>query len=640
VDKKIRVVKTQEKIPSWNSLFLITFLAAYLYIFNEWLFAITKPSFLNSLGFTQQLQVFLIISALLAFLCFLCLLPLVILGLIPPVKRYTHMLMKLGAWLPAVICAVLILLMVDNFTYTLFKFGIVSTDGWSRGLYGLGFILLIFLCYRRTLKALVSLSQRNKTGGMAPKYTFGLLAGVLLVSISVTSFPNRTRGAPPSFTSTTGAEQRPHILLITADGLEASHMSVYGYERETTPYIQKLAESALVAENAYSNSDKSTCSVISIYTGKYPTKTRVFVPTDVLIGVNSYEHLPGILRSQGYRTVQITFPHYLDAWELNLLDGFDEVKTSSALHTKYLLSTIGKVLPSHIALFTDETIKRIVDRIRHIFFIWKMKNPYLLVTGMAEPLEDLERWEILKQEIRTTKQPLFVHIHILGTHGSLFIPQEQKFSAGQSVRTQEPYNIDFYDDSILNFDKNIGELVDYLINLDLLDKTILVVGSDHGQMWDQLKRIPLIIRFPHGQYTGRIQTNVQNLDIAPTLLDYIGLDLPDWMDGNSLIVGDLGQRPIFGVIVVMEEEESIDLVVKWEEASTPFYQFGSISLIYCQKWFKLDLTNISWESGKVDGSTAACPPGTEITDEQAFQWMVEHLQENGFDVSSFDQFTP
>jgi hypothetical protein len=114
---------------SWSSLFLVTFLVAYLYIFNEWLFAVTKPSFLNGLGFPQQLQILLTISALLASLCFLCLAPLVILGLIPPLKRYSNLWIQLGSWLPAVIFAVLILLMVDNFTYTVFKFGIVSTEG-------------------------------------------------------------------------------------------------------------------------------------------------------------------------------------------------------------------------------------------------------------------------------------------------------------------------------------------------------------------------------------------------------------------------------------------------------------------------------------------------------------------------------
>jgi hypothetical protein len=640
VDKKIRVLKTQENNLSWNSLFLVTFLAACLFVFNEWLFAITKPSYLNRLDFTQQLQVLVTTSVLLACLCFLGLLPLVAVGLIPPVKRYTHLLVKLGAWLPAVVFAVLILLVVDNFSYTVFKFGIVSTEGWNRGLYGVGFVLIIFLCYRRTLTGLVGLSRRIQTGGMAPKWTFGLLAGVLVVFISVNSFPDGTRVAPLTFTSTTGAEQRPHILLITADGLEASHMSVYGYARETTPFIQELAESALVAENAYSNSDKSTGSIISIYTGKYPAETRVLFPPDILNGIDSYEHLPGILRSRGYRTIQITLPHYLDANDINLLDGFDDLKTRSALHTDYL-QMINKALPPDKALFADEILKRVVDRIRHIFYIWKMNNSYLTVTGMAGSIEDLERWEVLKQEIRTTTQPVFAHAHLMGTHGGYFYPQEQKFSAGQSVKAQELWSDDFYDDSILEFDKNIGALVDYLTDLDLLDNTILVVGSDHGQKWDQLQRIPLIIRFPHGQFAGRIQTNVQNLDIAPTLLDYTGVDQPDWMSGNSLLVEELDPRPIIGIIAVESESGSNGVwVINWEELTAPFYQFENITLIYCQKWFKLGLKNLSWESGNVEGASAACPPGTEITDEQAFQWMVEHLQENGFDVSSLDTFIP
>ena len=81
----------------WNRLFLVTFLAAYLFIFNEWLFAITKPSFINDLGFPRQLEILLTISALLAALCLLGFLPLVILSLLPPIKSYKDILIKLGA---------------------------------------------------------------------------------------------------------------------------------------------------------------------------------------------------------------------------------------------------------------------------------------------------------------------------------------------------------------------------------------------------------------------------------------------------------------------------------------------------------------------------------------------------------------
>src|SRR5512145_2201884 len=106
---------------SWNSLFLLTLLAAYLYIFNEWLFAVTKPHFMNDLGWTRQFQILLLLSALLTDLCLLILSPLVILSLIPPLRNYRNLFIKLGGLLPALIFAALILIMVDNFTYTVLK---------------------------------------------------------------------------------------------------------------------------------------------------------------------------------------------------------------------------------------------------------------------------------------------------------------------------------------------------------------------------------------------------------------------------------------------------------------------------------------------------------------------------------------
>jgi hypothetical protein len=80
----------ETKKPSlyWTHLFLLTFLSAYFFVFNEWLFAITKPSFLDGLGFPRQLEILLTVGALLTMLCFVGLLPLLILGHFPSIKRY------------------------------------------------------------------------------------------------------------------------------------------------------------------------------------------------------------------------------------------------------------------------------------------------------------------------------------------------------------------------------------------------------------------------------------------------------------------------------------------------------------------------------------------------------------------------
>lgn len=625
---------------SWTSLFLVTFSAAYLYTFNEWLFAITRPYFMNELGLLEQLQIFLSISALLAALCFLALLPFVLLSSLPLLRIHTDLLIKLGALLPAVLFAMLILIMVDNFTYTVFQWGIVSTRGWQRGLYGLAFLAVVVICYLRIQATLLRLSRRKRIWGLAPKWMLSVLAVVVLLSVTALALPEPRTASVLPIAQAPAVEQMPHILWITADGVDATHMSVYGYERETTPRLQQLAESSLFAENAFSNAGNSPGSVISMYTGKYPAETRVLYPPDILKGQDAYEHLPGILRAQGYKAVQITVPYYLDAKTLNLVDGFDELKMSSAVPSQ-LLNSIGQVLPINHALFADETLKRIVDRLRHIFYIKEMDNPYLEVAGMQARRVDIERWVYLRQEIQSARGPLFVHVHLMVTHGEDFFPMEQKFSAGQSIEDQEPWEDDFYDDAILDFDRNVGELVDDLAAQGLLDKSILIIGSDHGQAWDQLRRLPLMIRFPDEQYAGQIRVNVQNMDIAPTLLDYLGLATPDWMRGQSLIAGVLEQRPIFGVNDVEKTEDENNIFsVDWDQVSPPFYHFGGMSLIYCDKWYRLNLAELTWESEPVERSTATCAADEDITDEQAFHWIVEHLRENGFDVSTLEGLTP
>ena len=200
---------------SWTNLYLITFLASYVYTFNEWLFAVTKPSFINGLATAQQLQIFLVVSALLASLCFVVLLSLVILSHLPFLNSYKDILIKLGSFLPTVIVAALILIMVDNFTYTVFKWGIVLTKGWNRIVYGLGFLSVIFLTYRFILNIIARLNRGNRIWGIQSKWILSLLTGVIFLSITPLLFPDRTIDSSFPITTPTNinTQRKPHILF-------------------------------------------------------------------------------------------------------------------------------------------------------------------------------------------------------------------------------------------------------------------------------------------------------------------------------------------------------------------------------------------------------------------------------------------
>ena len=186
-------------------------------------------------AFLSAIQLYILTSALLATLCFLGLLPLVILGAIQPGKRYRRTLIIIGSILPATIFAALILLLVDNFTYTLIKYGIASTKGWSRALYGLGFILIIVMCYRSLLNLITNLSQQSLIRNWGSGKIIGILVGTLLLSFAIISLTNQPNVSAVPIVNGKNSEQHPNILLITSDGVDATHMSVYGYGARYNP---------------------------------------------------------------------------------------------------------------------------------------------------------------------------------------------------------------------------------------------------------------------------------------------------------------------------------------------------------------------------------------------------------------------
>jgi hypothetical protein len=276
-----------------------------------------------------------------------------------------------------------------------------------------------------------------------------------------------------------------------------------------------------------------------------------------------------------------------------------------------------------------------------------MENPYDLVTEPPTYLQDKPMIDRLMELLKDTRQPLYVQMHMLGTHGATFEPRQQVFSNGQDILTQGKFSTDFFDDSILDMDAYLGTIIEKLRGSNLLDSTIIIVGSDHSQRTTPAiqrimtsVRIPLLIRFPKGAHAGRININIQNMDVTPTILDYLGLNKPDWMKGQSILQTISPNRPIFAVTASGKDRETGPIALNPEKIKPPFYQFGSVSAVVCDSWYLLDLKNFEWLSGKVSGSTTSCTPQDQVNDERAYKMMVNHLKDNGFDTSSLESITP
>jgi arylsulfatase A-like enzyme len=367
----------------------------------------------------------------------------------------------------------------------------------------------------------------------------------------------------------------------------------------------------------------------------------VIYPPDILNGEDAYQHLPGILKRLGYHTVDLSVPYFGDALTLNMQGGFDIANKRSGADPIIVKASraLGGGDPAY---FVDTMRQRLSDRLLHIFFLRPMINPYETVIEPARRADEQKRFDGLISVLETSTEPVFLHVHMLGTHGPRFEIRQQVFSAGQ--QQEKDWMLDFYDDAILSFDQYVGELFAYLSASDRLEDTIVVVYSDHGRRWIIHERVPLLFWFPEGEYQGRLPGNVQNIDIAPTLLDYLGVSIPEWMRGQSLIEENLARTEhVFSASVDSSQIEVTReglWAVETARSSPPFYQVGYVGLVVCDRWYELYVQKPSLRYGTVQGHTGACDPATAPTPDQARQIFLDHLSKHGYDVSAFPGSIP
>ncbi|MCJ7537182.1 MAG: sulfatase-like hydrolase/transferase, partial [Anaerolineales bacterium] len=627
----------QSRRSIWIFLLTLTTGAAFFYVFMEWFFFATKPSFMDLMGWVEKIEILLISS----FVLILASLTLVLIaaGLDLLISRFrdSSLPIFIATLIPTFILTAISLLLVDNFTYTIFNFGIVSTGGAVRYAYGVGF-LIIFVYINTRILTWMGLRGQADRPIKIPRLIFALIAVLLLITAGLSfkqikdTNSNRVISASDAGNDPDD-NQRPNIILIGSDGLNATNMSLYGYERDTTPVLKELSNSSLLAENAFTNSSNSTGSTTSMLTGKPPAQTRVLQLPNILKGINASQHLPGILRNAGYYTAELGVPHYIDANEVNLLDGFAEVNGRVQEESQAARFT-RKMGFGNSLYFASLMSERITERLMHSFFIREMVNPFSLVTQPVKIQRDEEQVNRLIELIRDTEQPLFVYAHLMGTHGPRFAPKQQKFSLGGA--RNENWDLDFYDDSILTFDSHIGTLLDELEKSDELDNTLLIIYSDHPMHYNVRWRIPLLMHFPNDEFSDTISTNVQNLDIPPTILDYLGIDQPEWMQGHSLLQGDRPDNELIfstGTKLTTRNEQKM-WVVDSANVKPPFYQFSFFNIVNCHKWYWLDFTSLTWDSGDVPEHTMPCSDEQLLTQDQIHEALLEHLSANSFDIST------
>jgi Sulfatase len=592
--------------------------AAIVYLCFEWLFFVTKPSATAGLTFGAQLLVLLkspqpILLPLLAVQAVASLMSLV---------AYPR-LRGLAVAPAAVISGVLLLILIDNFTYTVFGFGMLTAGEPLRIVYAALLPVLVTVAGWKLAKwfgtAFLSRSLIYGTACLA------LLFASPPVAATVTKPPREPSLAPPpDAQGSRGPSSRPNILFLGIDGVDAAILSVYGYERQTTPFLESIRDQTLFFENAFTNATRTHGSLVTLLTGRLPFHTRVTFPPTVLQGEDSRRNLPMILKGLGYTTLQVGMRHYADAEDVNLM-GFDAAN--------YRWQNLEEVKPGEgtadeTDVFRSAVAERLDERLGRLFGMPPVTDGFAHVEGRAVAVEwrDERRVATLERYFHEAREPWFVHLHMLDTHCCNYNPDQMHFSGGRTAQTDER------DSQVREADQKVARLFAALKSSGRLERTVVVISSDHTSQWKSTERIPLMIRFPGTALKGRVAANVQTADVAPTMLAYLGAAVPEWMDGLPLTdPGRLSDdRRIFGVSDILRREGVPGLRLLLD-SGPPNYGAAAAMLVQGDQWFDLRFETGVLSSGRVFEHTR--PSSTVLTEVEARRAIEAVLDGVGFRVT-------
>ncbi len=321
------------------------------------------------------------------------------------------------------------------------------------------------------------------------------------------------------------ADPRPNILLISLDTLRADHLQLYGGSRSNTPHLAALAQEGIVFERAEAANNWTLPSHMTIFSGLTPAahgvlpdmgQVRGFLHPDRQLAVSAPDALrtfPEFLSEAGYRTAAVTENGWISG-HFGFNRGFDlyrsdlrgDLERTSAAALAELEATAEHgpwflfvhTYTPHQPYHAPEAFRlKWADR-GHVGFAWP---------AARVPIGDYYRF----------RAPFFP-------------------PAPSDVKAYR----DLYDGQVLWADTLVGRLVDFLEQKGLLEQTVIVVTSDHGEeifergqfdhgdtLYEEVTHVPLLIRGPAPLPAGRrVAQRVSLVDLAATILDLAAVERP------------------------------------------------------------------------------------------------------------------
>ena len=374
---------------------------------------------------------------------------------------------------------------------------------------------------------------------------------------------------------TSSSPEQPNLVLVVMDTERADRCSAFGYEKPTTPHLERLAERGVAFDDAWSTAPWTWPSTASLFTGLDALGHGVTSPKSCFLS-HELATLPKLLQERGFTTGGFSC-NPLISTDKNFAAGFEHFVEVEDF-------TPGvEVMPGVL-----DWVRARAERDERFFLYLHLIDPHgphrplpaeLARLGGERPADFSDRgYEAITSGLRTLWAA----------------SRDKQHDYRKNIpASHERWIQDVYDACVATGDAHLGSLLDLLDQLDLTDETVVAYTSDHGEelfdhgltdhahtLHPELMRVPLVLAGPGIPRGERSAARVSNRHLAPTLARFGAADLgvadaldlarPETIEGRAQVVhtakgiwNDRSMMPIFGLV-------EDDWALHWASRGVPY----------------------------------------------------------------------
>jgi len=402
--------------------------------------------------------------------------------------------------------------------------------------------------------------------GVGRGFLYALAGAAIVATLAVHALASYQENNLP--TRAEASDDRPNVVFILLDALRPDHMSAYGYHRETTPAMDRMAREGVMFNGAVSHGNRTILSMPAIFTSTYPSINGAIARGKLMRPLSErWTTIGEMLQERGYTTTAVMSNVYLKSL-FGMTQGFDGADEMHRGRYKLGLMTVLRKLG---VIDVPET---------------NASGP----TAAAVTDAALHWFE------KTKDRPFYLYVHYMDTHHPYIPSKEYELKFGspgpdavsifrktwQLVKLRSPIELedgelqklkDYYDGRIRYTDDQVSRLLDAVRELSSERETIVIITSDHGDEFlehgylyhtnlliEELIRVPLIVWAPKRFGPGTIVDGLaRHIDLLPTIADLTGARLPDEAMGTSLVPRMNGGAPDADLLSFAEGDYCVSL---------------------------------------------------------------------------------